>query len=64
MTIQEAIKSGKPFKRRKRKSVFWTVEEKRMVLHLFIGKNAGWCRFNDNFSIPDILATDWETKPD
>lgn len=57
MTIQEAIKSGKPFRRAGLQwGRFWVVEG----VHVYA--------YDDNdiryvFDVPDILATDWELKP-
>jgi hypothetical protein len=55
MTIQEAIKSGKMFKRPK-----WTVYFRMAFDGWLVRSNA-----NDVTSLTkkDILATDWETKP-
>jgi hypothetical protein len=48
MTIQEAIQSGKPFRRKMNNKFFqaWNQPE--------------WMTFS--FSVEDILATDWELK--
>jgi hypothetical protein len=65
MTIQEAIKSGKPFRRKR-----WT------GFYARVGKKPAWyvrspSRANgndtfyptDGFSVREILATDWKVKP-
>lgn len=58
MTIQEAIKSGKPFKRK-----YWKDWIKRVkdycVWATGVNKNE---LANDAISINDILADDWEVK--
>jgi hypothetical protein len=57
MTIQEAIKSGKPFRRKSARPKHWICG---------MNKN-GWCNTDYEtkaYAIPrkDILATDWEIK--
>jgi ABC-type Fe3+-hydroxamate transport system substrate-binding protein len=63
MTIQEAIKSGKPFRRKRAKTndsfhKFWhSMKSVRRGDVYHCPKD--WRVFN----ILDILATDWEVKP-
>ena len=58
MTIQEAIKSGKPFKR-----ASWT-NKKYLILPMLPDDTRMWdCNRNIyEFTISDILATDWKIK--
>lgn len=56
MTIQEAIKSGKPFRRAIWNKNLWLVESKGIVCDNSIRLEI------IRFSVPDILADDWEIK--
>lgn len=61
MTIQKAIKSGKPFRRRG--DYFWTIalgerENIKRGLPTYIGAQLR------AFRVRDILADDWEIKED
>lgn len=53
MTIQEAIKSGKPFKRAG--DLGWMIEKPDGVFYIENGRER-------SFYSTDILATDWEVK--
>ena len=53
MTIQEAIKSNKPMKRKHWQEFLWIREWQR---------EARIKAFIDNITIEDILAEDWEIK--
>jgi len=58
MTIQEAIKSGKPFRRKAIGEVWWIHSPDHSVLTAFEGIQE-YCP-----DMQDILADDWEIKPD
>ena len=60
MTIQEAIKSGKPF-RRKGAAYSWILRDssKAMLYSAFHYESSD---INYRFLVEDILATDWEVK--
>jgi len=63
MTIQEAIKSGKPFRRKKWKS--WALEQTWVIKinrhgHVVLMPHGIECSWG--FPRADILATDWEVK--
>jgi hypothetical protein len=70
MTIQKAIKSGKPFRRKAWGKQFpkdWYVKirsKRNYRTRFWIGDVLGGVT-NDSFAstINDILATDWEVKP-
>lgn len=61
MTIQKAVKSGKPFKRKGESD----------DMYIFVNEASGRLDWFDGFYNPlfaaltkdDILAMDWETKP-
>jgi hypothetical protein len=50
LTIQEAIRSGKQFRRKGEDDSCWITVE-------------NWDEENDYFDLDDILATDWEIRP-
>ena len=58
MTIQEAIKSGKPFKRRRWSSSFWLKEDEYGRI---VWEDSGGCY---TLLADEILADDWEVKGD
>lgn len=59
MTLQEAIKSGKPF-RRSSVSLFITTMDDDIV---FVDDKTADPEFNKiTLSVSDILATDWEVE--
>ena len=59
MTIQEAIKSGKPFKRRVWDYVWTIVDDDRF--YYLRGCEDDYFKPNE-FDPKDILADDWEVK--
>jgi hypothetical protein len=65
MTIQEAIRSGKPFKRRY-SNVIRRIEGGVAVMELVATGNdiipRTWRPDMERFSLHDILADDWEIK--
>ena len=67
MTIQEAIQSGKPFKRH-RWTEYWVLSEPYGEIFVKLGRKKKWYESeNDlryNPDIQDILAEDWEVKSD
>ena len=58
MKIQEAIKSGKPFKR---PEFIWWVHAQGSLLNMFNEVREDFIRFYA--TTQDILADDWEVKP-
>jgi hypothetical protein len=64
MTIQEAMKSGRPFKRKTEQETLCKYWIKIIVNNdgvlCFDTKEFGW---HNALSLNDILATDWEIKP-
>lgn len=65
MTIQEAMKSGKPFKRKDDEDVRWIVKRghKLFITHKPSDENQYSYR-PTTFKMVDILADDWEIKED
>ena len=69
MTIQEAIKSGKPFGRRGKRGLFLYAmtrgtsgDKTEMRVRRYFAPAALGNSIH-SFSVTDILATDWEVKP-
>ncbi len=66
MTIQQAIKSGKPFRRKawgKKWPGDWYVNRRSQIntmKHLFSLAENWYC--SNEMKIRDILATDWEVR--
>lgn len=62
MTIQEAIKSGKPFRR-----PIWVKDVWLVIIHFIPyyidGLKEGYYTEQTDFNVSDILADDWEVKP-
>ena len=56
MTIQQAIKSGKPFRRKAWLRGIWV----RRAAGFFEFFRSGW--YKAELSADEILATDWEVK--
>ena len=62
MNIQEAIKSGKPFKRKgQKKFYFWDNGGSKITCRYFLNKT-NWFDIAPDFSIKEILANNWEIK--
>lgn len=59
MTIQDAIKSGKPFKRKDDDLYFLISPQFR---HICVESESVVKIYDHAFDIEDILADDWETK--
>lgn len=65
MTIQEAIRSGKPFFRSAwlKGQTFASQEERDWAQDMYEGFNGDNTRELNAITIEDILAEDWEVKP-
>ena len=63
MTIQEAIKSGKPFKRKGWREEMFAIAELDDDEWLFADGSGGVYYHPDELTPQDILAEDWEVKP-
>ena len=63
MTIQEAIKSGKPFKRSGWMESMWAIVDWDDNEWLHPDGSGGVYYHPDELTPQDILATDWEVKP-
>ncbi len=60
MNIQEAIKSGKPFKRQSFSETSWIILTENVALG-YVYEN-GCLMEDDMFPTKDFLAEDWEVK--